>query len=151
MIVDNLSNISAYKDIPNLKAVAEYLECHDLKDLPDGTTKIDGDNLYVMIQHPTLKQAADARPEAHDIYADLQVVIEGEEIMGYAPRADLGEPVEDPEGKDICFYDGKGGEAFSKVLVKAGQFAVFYPQDGHAPCISNGAETNTKAVFKIKL
>lgn len=151
MIVDNIKNIAAYKDIPSLKAVVEYLECHDLRDLPVGTTKIDGDNLYVMIQNPTLKKVEDARPEAHVLYADLQLIIEGEEIMGYAPVRDLGEPTENPDGKDIAFYDGKGGEAFSKIVFKAGDFAVFYPQDGHAPCISNGADKDVKAVFKIKL
>lgn len=151
MIVDHLSNIAQYKALPELKQIIEYLECHDLKDLPDGRTDIDGDNLYVLIQRPTLKKVEEVRPEAHDLYADLQVVIEGEEIMGYAPRKDLGEPVEVREGKDIVFYDGKGGEAFSKIVFKAGQFAVFYPQDGHVPCIDNGAGTDHKAVIKIKL
>lgn len=151
MIVDNIKNIAQYKALPELAQVVEYLECHDLRDLPVGTTHIDGDNLYVMIQNPTLKRVEDARPEAHELYADLQLIIEGEEIMGYAPIKDLGEPTENPEGKDICFYDGKGGAAFSQIVFKAGDFAVFYPQDGHAPCISNGAEKDIKAVFKIRL
>jgi biofilm protein TabA len=147
MIFDHIDHIDTYAALPGIKAIAEYLKETDLSALEPGTYEIDGRNLYVMIQEPTQKKLEEARPEAHDVYADLQLVIKGCEYMGYAPRAIMGEPVEVRDGKDICFYEGK----FSRILANEGDFAVFFPQDAHAPNIGDPAAYEKKAVFKIKL
>ena len=48
--------------------------------------------------------------------------------------------------KDITFYDGPA-EKYIKVC--PGEFVIFFPQDGHAPCIADTAEIQ-KVIFKIK-
>lgn len=148
MILDTAEHIGTYKALPGMEKIGEFLKTHDLKSMEVGTYEIDGKDLYVMIQNPKLKKEQDARCEAHVLYADLQLLIEGEEYMGYAPLETLGAPVEDPEGKDIAFYNGK----FQKILVPEGSFAVFFPGDAHAPCIEvgNGGSVK-KAVFKIRV
>lgn len=149
MITDTLNNITLYRNVPGLGQAAEYILSHDLNALPDGKTEIDGNDFYVMIQRPGLKAPEDAKPEAHNRYIDIQVVLEGEEVMGYAPREDCGEPsVAKPES-DIWFYDNP---AFSPVHLRKDCFAVFFPEDGHAPCIRTKSCTkNKKAVFKVKI
>ncbi|MGI6055930.1 MAG: YhcH/YjgK/YiaL family protein [Bilifractor sp.] len=147
MILDTVENIGKYADIKMLKKVVAYIQTHDLSKLPDGRTDIDGDELYVMIQHPVLKKMEEAKPEAHNRYADLQLVISGTEIMGYAPREDLGAPIESNPDGDIWFYEGGN---FSPLTIRSGMFAVFFPQDAHAPCIvSPEGGAVTKAVFKV--
>ena len=47
--------------------------------------------------------------------------------------------------KDITKYEGM---ADTYVTCKPGEFAIFFPQDGHAPCISDAAEIK-KAIFKV--
>lgn len=150
MIVDTLSHASVYRDMPDLSGVFEFISRCRLSDLPDGRTDIDGDRLYVMIQRPILKPAAEALPEAHDCYIDLQLVLEGEELMGYAPRSGLGSPVRSDAGHDIFFY--RQPDDMALLTVREGMFAVFYPGDAHAPCIRTDAcGASVKAVFKIRL
>ena len=54
----------------------------------------------------------------------------------------------DQEDLDTLF--GKGYElTVKKNLVQPGQFAIFFPQDGHMPCITDAPEIK-KAIFKVK-
>lgn len=150
MIIDTIKNLHLYNGIPAVRDVLDYLKDHDLNDLPEGTTEIDGRRFYVMIQHPVLREASVASPEAHDKYIDIQIVMKGKEIMGYAPRATQGEPIESRPENDIYFY-APGN--FSQLLVDAEMFVLFFPDDAHAPCIKpqNIDVSVTKAVFKIKI
>lgn len=53
-------------------------------------------------------------------------------VMGYTAREDLPEADYDAD-KDISFYPGL---AESYIPVKPGMFAIFFPQDAHAPGVS---------------
>ena len=149
MIIDCISNIGQYKEIPALKKAIEYVLATDLTTLPEGRTDIDGDNLYVMIQHPTLRDSSEGLLEAHDRYADLQIVLKGSETFGYALREDLGEPDETKQpDNDVCFFR----KPFDSVILSAGMFGIFFPQDAHAPGIkTNTCDADVKAVIKIRL
>lgn len=76
---------------------------------------------------------------------DIQIPLDNEETYGYTPLKDLPE-VEYNEAKDITKYPGV--KAQTLVTCKPGQFAIFWPEDGHQPCIGKGAIH--KAIFKIK-
>ena len=56
----------------------------------------------------------------------------GDYRMGYTAREDLPEADYDAD-KDISFYPGL---AESYIPVKPGMFAIFFPQDAHAPGVS---------------
>ena len=47
---------------------------------------------------------------------------------------------------DLTLYPGV--KAQTLVTCKPGQFAIFFPQDGHQPCIGKG--DIHKAIFKVK-
>ena len=84
--------------------------------------------------------------ETHVNMIDIQIPLDGEETFGYTPLDDL--PAFDYNAeKDITKY----GETMAQTYVrlKPGQMAIFFPQDGHAPCISD-KETIKKAIFKVK-
>ncbi len=145
MIIDQITQIEQYRGIPCLNAVIDYLMQTDVGALPPGKTEIDGERLFVNIQVYETREEAEVKPEAHDRYVDLQMVLEGEEYIGLADRSSLGEPCDDPPG-DIVFYDAP----FSKMLFRPGTFGIFFPNDAHAPCISVHDRTIVKkAVFKI--
>ena len=76
---------------------------------------------------------------------NIQIPLDNEETYGYTPLADLPE-VEYNEAKDVTKYPGV--KAQTLVTCKPGQFAIFWPQDGHQPCIGSG--DIHKAIFKIK-
>ncbi|MCH5312644.1 MAG: YhcH/YjgK/YiaL family protein [Prevotella sp.] len=147
MVVDTLNNLKNYVDTcPLFKEVVAFLAENDLNTLPEGKTMIQGKDLFVNIQNAKGKTAEEAVMETHNVMIDIQIPLDGEETYGYTPLCKLPE-VEYNAEKDITKYPGVKAESY--VTCTPGMFAIFYPQDGHAPCISK-AETIKKAIFKIK-
>ena len=77
---------------------------------------------------------------------DLQIPLSGTEIMGYTAAKDC-IPADAPYNaeKDITFFEGL---AETYITVKPGMFAIFFPQDGHAPGIT--PEGVKKVIVKVK-
>ena len=68
----------------------------------------------------------------------------GVETMGYTPRTDLPEEEYNAE-KDITFYKGF---AKDNLTITPGMFAIFFPQDGHAPGVTpDGVK---KVIVKVR-
>lgn len=145
MIVDDLSNLKTYTDIhPSLQGVIDFLEEHDLSTFADGRYLLGADSSdFVNVQTIPAKGRAEARLESHRKMIDIQVPLTGDETMGYMPLACAGQAEYD-ERKDITFHPGT---ADSFVTVRKGMFAIFFPQDAHAPGIASGSLK--KAVFKV--
>jgi YhcH/YjgK/YiaL family protein len=90
---------------------------------------------------------ADAKFEAHNSYIDIQVLISGVEQMGWKPRNTCTQPKgEFNTEKDVIFYNDKPDMYFQ---LQPGQFAIFYPEDVHAPMIGEGPIK--KLVIKVKI
>jgi YhcH/YjgK/YiaL family protein len=79
--------------------------------------------------------------------ADIQIPISCEETFGYSPVSDLPAAEYDSE-KDYTLYGDTKPQTY--VTVKPGQFVIFFPQDGHAPCIIDKPEIK-KAIFKVRI
>ena len=77
---------------------------------------------------------------------DIQIPLDGPETYGYTPLCRLPETPYNDE-KDITKYPNLLAESFIDCM--PGMFAIFFPQDGHAPCISVMPEIK-KAIFKVK-
>ncbi|MCR5262168.1 MAG: YhcH/YjgK/YiaL family protein [Candidatus Gastranaerophilales bacterium] len=147
MIVDDLKNFDLYLDLnKNFKKVSDFLTKNDLSDMPTGSYELDGRNIYVNIDEYETKQSS--FPEAHRNYLDIQIILKGHEKIGYADyKTGKTEIAYNPE-KDIEFLSADC--EFLKAY--KGRFFIFYPQDIHQPCITDGEKSNVKkAVFKIKL
>jgi YhcH/YjgK/YiaL family protein len=78
---------------------------------------------------------------------DIQIPIDGEETYGYLPLEDITIEAEYNAEKDVTKYPGQPSSTY--VACRPGMMAIFFPQDGHTPCISND-EMFKKAVFKVK-
>ncbi len=152
MIYDSLKNAGRYACLSeNFKRAFEYLCANDLTRLPAGRYDIHGDNVYLMIQEPALKPWSEGRWEAHRRYADIQLVIEGCERIGYC-IVDENTEIETPytPESDALFYTGIEG---SSATVNPGEMMVLFPEDAHRPCIqpSENATPVRKAVVKVLL
>lgn len=144
MIIDKLENLEKYASLnPLFTKAIEYLKSADLQAQAPGKVTIQGNDLFANVQQTKPKTKEEARLESHDCYIDLQVPLSGVETMGYTPREDLPEAPYNADD-DISFYDGL---AESYITVKPGMFAVFFPQDAHAPGIS--AEGLKKVIVKV--
>jgi YhcH/YjgK/YiaL family protein len=145
MIIDTLDNLEKYESLnPLFHEVVEFLKKNDLKTLSPGKTEIVGDDLFVNITTAKGKSPEDAILETHKKMIDIQIPLSCAETYGYTPLCQLPEVDYDKE-KDITKYEGP---AQSYLTAEPGMFAIFFPQDGHAPCISVEDEI-MKAIFKI--
>ena len=146
MILDSLNNLKNYCSLtPLFEDVVEYLRKTDISTQPQGIVKIKGDDLFANFTLAKGKKADEARLETHDNMIDIQIPINVSETMGYTPRTKLSECEYYPE-KDITFYN-EAPESY--ITVHQGEFAIFFPEDGHAPCISD-KEVIQKVIFKVK-
>ena len=96
-----------------------------------GIFDIDGKEFFASVLDSTTLPWEDAKYETHEHYTDIQYIIKGDEVMGYAPRAELKVKVEYNPEKDVTFYtnDVRGLD----VAAHDGMFCIFQPQDGHKP------------------
>ena len=133
MVVDRLENLEKYASLNHLFAKAmEYLKTTDLNAQELGKVKLQGDDLVVNFSQTKPKTKEEAKLETHNQFIDIQIPLSGVEVMGYTAREDLPEADYDAD-KDISFYPGL---AESYIPVKPGMFAIFFPQDAHAPGVS---------------
>lgn len=147
MIYDSIAHLDAYDRLhPNLVKGLRLLAQPGLADQADGTYQVDGDKLYYFLQSYETKAVND-HPEAHKHYADIMMMLEGQERIGVAPLESVVDTGERPEG-DIRFYSGET----VPILLKEDRFAVFLPGDAHAPGIAVGAPAPCrKCVVKVRL
>jgi YhcH/YjgK/YiaL family protein len=88
-----------------------------------------------------------ARLECHRKYIDIQLVLEGDEEMGWKPLADCLNPVSDYSAeKDIQFFHDAPA---SWVAVPPEHFTIFFPEDAHAPLVARQGGMIRKVIFKI--
>lgn len=145
MIIDKIENLKQYYALNALFAkVGEFIEQHDLTKLDKGRHVIDGDKLFVNIEDNNGKTKEETVIEYHRMMIDIQLPLNISETYGYMPVSDLPDAPFNEE-KDIAKQLEIKPRNF--VTLKPGEFAIFFPQDGHAPCIANG--TLHKAVFKV--
>ena len=147
MIIDTLENIGKYASLNPLFADAiEFVKNNDLAALEPGKHLIKGNDLFVNIQMAKGKTKEEAVLEYHREMIDIQIPLSGAESYGYTPVDQLPEGDFD-EKKDMAKLPGIPSQSI--VTCTKGMFAIFFPQDGHAPCISDDPELK-KAIFKVK-
>ena len=147
MIIDTIENLGKYVALNPLFAdVVEFLKNNNLQTIEEGKHFIKDKDLFVNIQVAKGKTQDAAVLETHIEMIDIQIPITCEETFGYTPLCDLPDFEYNAE-KDITKYGDTKAQTY--VTVKPGQFVIFFPQDGHAPCIINQPEIK-KAIFKVK-
>ncbi len=94
-----------------------------------------------------MPEESTAKFECHNAHIDIQVCIRGRERIGWKPRGSCIAPRgEYNTEKDVLFYDDAPDMFFG---LTDNQFAIFYPEDVHAPMIGEGMIK--KLVIKVKI
>jgi YhcH/YjgK/YiaL family protein len=154
MILDRLEHASSYQQLSPLVVKAlDFLRRTDLSKLPAGRNEIDGDQLYAMAQRYQPRNGSDKAMtwESHRKYIDIQYVVSGRERMGCIPLSkDLKVTRPYDDAGDAALYEHAPLNLF---IVPAGYFALFSPQDVHAPGVAmDPAEGEVlKIVMKVRV
>jgi biofilm protein TabA len=146
MVVTDIKNIVHQIPMtPSLQKAIDFLRGRDLGQLPDGRMEIDGDRVFALIQRYETIRTDAPKFEYHRNYIDVQFIATGEEVIGWAPMERMCVTDAYAADKDICFGTVEAGK-WTPVHLQAGQLAVLWPEDGHAP---KGAAGPPARVMKI--
>lgn len=146
MILSTLSQSDRYAGLhPLFPRAFEYMRNTDLYALTPGRYPIAGEDLFAIVEHVPGRSREMARLEAHRRYIDIQLVLDGIDEMGWKPLADCYNPVsEHSVEKDIRFFHDAPA---SWIATPPDHFCIFFPEDAHAPLVSEGVIR--KVIFKI--
>lgn len=111
--------------IPGLKEAVEVvnnLKSYEPAEYPLSCGK-------VKVQKGITKPLDQTPAEVHKKYLDIQYVLQGQEMVGWAPADTLTPTGPFDTAKDVGFCTGKT----TPILVPAGYCYVVYPEDGHVP------------------
>jgi biofilm protein TabA len=149
MIIDTLNNAAKYHALHPLFAQAfEAIGNIDLATEPDGKKEIADGIKFIFSNAPgKTKEASLSKFECHDKNIDIQLCISGVETIAWKPRENCQAANGDyNQEKDVRFFIDEPDTYFQ---LSAGQFAIFYPEDVHAPMIGEG--NIKKLVVKIRI
>jgi biofilm protein TabA len=162
MLLDRLEQADRYIGLhPGLAAGFYYLRRVMTEGASPGRHELDGERLFVIVSQDDGRGRGAAKLESHRRYIDIQMplalVAEGDasglpspsisadEVIGWRAVADCRD-IETPydEARDIAFYRDVPETWLS---LAPGVFAVFFPEDAHAPLAGQGRVL--KAIVKV--
>ncbi|MCX6181160.1 MAG: YhcH/YjgK/YiaL family protein [Bacteroidetes bacterium] len=148
MVLDHFSNREFYCKQHSLftKAFA-FLQSVKESDFDNSKVEIDGENCFALFYKGEGKGADKIVMEAHKKYIDIQYVFKGSDVMGFKPLLDCNDILTAYIEKDD--YALFNNQPDTLIVVKEGNFTIFYPTDAHAPLL--GKEMLWKVVVKVKV
>lgn len=151
MIFGDIENLNyMYKILPGpIKSVVDYLKNNNFNNMKAGNYEIQGKDIYAQVFDAVTKPKNECRPESHRKYIDVQFSVNGNEIIGFARDTGNNEIAEKLlEERDIIFYKNMENEI--NLVMNAGNFAIFSPNDMHRPACQYKSQCKVrKVVVKI--
>lgn len=147
MIFDRLDNFSLYLPLhPHFADVLAFLRGCDPDALPVGRREVNEGGAFVLVSEYLTRPLSESFIECHRRYIDIQLLTRGAEGVGICSRHSSRELSYDAE-KDFLKLEGDT----DLITLRAGSFAVFFPDDGHMPMLqlAEGPAPVKKLVFKI--
>ena len=147
MLYDRLENIEQYTGLfENLDTAIAYITEHDLDELPEGRTDIDGDKVYVKVTESDTAPSEDREFEMHEKYIDIQIDLSGVELFEVA-LGELEESTPYDETTDAALY--KAPLSCAGVLGED-RFVIFMTNEAHKALVrAAGCDRVRKAIFKV--
>ena len=151
MIKDKFHNIVLYEKLSvNMKNAIKHITQESFLKRLEAAGRIDGDGYYVMLQEYNTKPENEGRWETHKRYIDIQYIVSGAEMTKYTNLLNLEELIESDEKRDFYFYRNAVYE--DSMIVRDGEFVIFFPEDGHKPSLHVDEELMEvkKVVVKVE-
>ena len=127
MIIDTIAHADRYAGLSrNFGRAVRFLMETPLDTLECGAIAIDGEKVFANLQENMTKTDG-FQYEAHDRYADIQVVLQGSECFALGWNAQM-EPL--LPGTDFRHCHAERCMDFA---LREGEFVIFLPGEAHAP------------------
>ena len=132
----------------SLDTAIRYLQTADLAQLHKGRNEVDGDQVFINRFDYQTMTPEQAIWEGHIKYADIHVLLSGQEQIGVSHVDALTVTVRKPE-EDFIGYEGPV-ETWLPMTTE--DILIVYPEDVHMVKVINGESTLVeKACFKVKV
>jgi YhcH/YjgK/YiaL family protein len=150
MIADSLDRSELYASIhPLFNPAFEYLRAFK-PSTPDGRHEVMGERLFSLPQSYETFPASERKFEAHERYIDIQYIYSGEEVIEHVDVGLLRPDGDFDSERDVGFYLDPAKS--TPVVLRAGDFAIFFPHDAHKPCVTAGQVSAVrKVVMKVAM
>lgn len=151
MIIDHLDNGLLYGGLGrNIAIGLALLNEEAVRESLPGRHAVEGEDIFYIVDEYETKPVEDGRLEVHRTYMDIQYIVSGCECIGTVPLSGLVEQAAYDGQKDLAFYDVPAG--MSRLILKAGMFAIFWPNEPHLPGrMAESSERVKKIVVKIRM
>lgn len=149
MIYDKIDNLEIYAGISeDIRLGLEWLR--DVNpDIEKGVYEL-SPGVKAIVSEYTTKEVNENGYEAHRDYIDIQYLISGKEKICCLPLEYLKETKAYNKDIDAAFYM-EANVKRQEMIIGNGYFAIFFPQDGHMPCLSVDDTLEVrKIVIKVK-
>ena len=149
MVYDKIDNIETYKGLSDdIYEGLKFLK-QATPDLACGVHEINPKVKAIVSEYET-KPINENGYEAHRKFIDIQYLLRGTEKNCCLPIEKLKETKPYKDDIDAAFYEADVPAL--EFVLGDGYFAIYWPQDGHIPCLSsNNEETVKKVVVKVKI
>lgn len=152
MILDSVSNAECYRSIhPWLLTLIQKAAAFTPENYPEGKIELSGSDAFLLLNAYDTHPVADALMEAHQKYADVMIMVEGEEkilVKNTDSLTTITRAYTDEAEALLAEVDAD----VSEIRLTAGNFVVLFPQDAHAPaCCIEAPESVKKIIGKIRL
>lgn len=144
MIFAELKDIKKYNISEKVVSFLNTLSA----ETPAGHYEIE-EGVYANIDEYTTKEHNICNLEAHSKYADIQLLLEGEERIDFTNIEGLSVKIPYDDNRDVMFFELPA--KVNSLYLKPGNFALFYPEDAHRPQMNSSAVSAKvkKVVVKI--
>ena len=148
MIIGSLKNIDFYSALfPKCKKGFDFIK-EAKPSIENGKYDL-SDGLYAQVFNQIPKKSTEMFLETHNEYIDIQFAFADYDMIGIKPAAEC-QNIHTPYNKerDITFFSDPLGELDYKVTLKAGDFAMLFPDEAHLP--GCGQAEIKKIVVKVR-
>lgn len=149
MIYTTTNKVDRYFGISDtLDTALRFLQNVDTVQLCLGMNDVDGENVYANVFEYMTIDKKDALWEGHIQYADIHLVLAGQEQIGVSDIATLRE-IDRDEGNDFIGYEGQVENWFR---LSRGKILIVFPEDVHMVKVKLEEEIFVKKlVIKVRI
>lgn len=113
-----------------------------------GRHELQGDEIFMNVMSFMTQPAAEKLAELHEVYADIQILLQGEEVIHYGLQGNAAEIQEYHTDDDYQLCQAITPQ--QTLNLRAGMFALFLPGEPHKPgCCAQQPQQIKKVVIKV--
>ena len=151
MIYGRLEDLDSERNLypEALRRALDFLASTDFAGREPGRIDIDGERLFAILAEDRTQPADEGQWEVHRKYVDVQCLLDGKEVIGFAREREGLEIEADALEEEDCLYYLNVG-AVANLYLEPGHYAVFFPRDIHRPlCAADRPAPVRKIIVKI--